>query len=116
MSYPTPMDVAEADDFAADDYCEDGCKVMGEHAVCSTSPSERLANICAALEEDLNESPFTREEWERLDAERVELLAANDGLAAEILHLRGLLREVLAADKYDWNMGLEDRVREACQP
>lgn len=85
MNYPTPMDVAEADDFAAaDDYCEDGCTVMGEHAVCNTSPSERLANICAALEEDLSESPFTREEWERLDAERLELLAVNDALALEV--------------------------------
>ncbi|CAK0777820.1 hypothetical protein CCP3SC15_580025 [Gammaproteobacteria bacterium] len=66
---------------------EDGCTVMGEHAVCSTSPSERLANICAALEEDLSESPFTREEWERLDAERLELLAAYDALAARLVEV-----------------------------
>lgn len=151
MSYPTPMDVAQAEDRDAD-----------------LSPSERLANICAALEEDLNESPFTREEWERMDAERLELLAANDGLAARLSELekeavtinngfnaavarmeqsetrlaalatrckeheqfrhqhrncdrlalenrklKALLSEVLAADKYDWNMGLEDRIREA---
>ena len=67
MSYPTPMDVAEAEDRDAD-----------------LSPSERLANICAALEEDLNESPFTREEWERMDAERLELLAANDALSTQL--------------------------------
>lgn len=67
MSHPTPMDVAEAEDRDAD-----------------LSPSEQLRNICAALTEDLNESPFTREEWERLDTERLELLAANDALAARL--------------------------------
>ena len=67
MSYPTPMDIAESEDRESD-----------------LSPSERLANICAALEEDLNESPFTREEWELLDAERLELLKANDALAARL--------------------------------
>lgn len=67
MSYPTPMDIAESEDREAD-----------------LSPSERLANIVEALEEDLDESPFTREEWNRLDAERLELLAANDALAAEV--------------------------------
>lgn len=67
MSYPTPMDVAESEDREA-----------------HLSPSERLANICSALEESLNESPFTREEWERLDAERIDLLAANEALASEL--------------------------------
>lgn len=67
MNYPTPMDIAESEDRESDLF-----------------PSERLANICAALEEDLNESPFTREEWDRLDAERLELLAANDALAARL--------------------------------
>lgn len=67
MSYPTPMDIAESEDRESD-----------------LSPSERLANLCTALEEDLNESPFTREEWDRLDAERLELLKANDALAARL--------------------------------
>lgn len=71
MNYPTPMDIAEHEDRDAD-----------------MSAVDRLANICAALEEDLNESPFTREEWERLDAERLELLKANDALAADNAALR----------------------------
>lgn len=76
MSYPTPMDVAESEDREA-----------------HLSPSERLANICSALEESLNESPFTREEWERLDAERLELLKANDALAADNAALRKRCKE-----------------------
>lgn len=54
MSYPTPMDIAEAED--------------------------RLSNILDGLEEHLSESPFSGEEWKRMDAERLELLAANEAL------------------------------------
>ncbi len=73
------------------------------------SPSEQLRNICAALEEDLNESPFTREEWDRLDAERLELLKANDSLAARLAEAEALLRE--AHDKHWPFMGdLADRI------
>lgn len=57
---------------------------LGAMKVKESSPSERLRNICAALEKDLNESPFTREEWERMDAERLELLAVNDALSLEV--------------------------------
>jgi hypothetical protein len=57
------------------------------------SASERLHNLCAALEQDLNESPFTREEWERMDAERLELLKANDSLRSRLAAAEGLLRE-----------------------
>lgn len=74
MSYPTPMDIAESEDRDAD-----------------LPPSERLANICAALEEDLSESPFTREEWTRLDTERRELLAANDALAEQLADAERIL-------------------------
>jgi len=35
------------------------------------SAVERLHNICNALSEQLAESPFTREEWDRIDAENV---------------------------------------------
>jgi hypothetical protein len=38
---------------------------------------------------------------------------AQSSVCDEIERLRGLLREVLAADRYDWNMGLEDRIKEA---
>ena len=58
MSYPTPMDIAESEDRDAD-----------------LPPSERLANICAALEEDLSESP----------------LAANDALAEQLADAERIL-------------------------
>jgi hypothetical protein len=54
MSYPTPMDVAEAEDKAAN-------------------------ALDAALD-----WPYSREVWDQIDAERVELLAANEALAAEL--------------------------------
>jgi hypothetical protein len=35
------------------------------------SATERLHNICDALSEQADESPYTREEWERIDAQTV---------------------------------------------
>lgn len=54
MSYPTPMDVAESEDSAAN-----------------------------ALDEALD-WPYSREAWDQVDAERVELLAANEALSARL--------------------------------
>ncbi len=54
MSHPTPMDVAEAEDKAAN-------------------------ALDAALD-----WPYSREVWDQIDAERVELLAANDALSAQL--------------------------------
>ena len=54
MSYPTPMDVAEGEDTAAD-------------------------ALDAALD-----WPYSREVWDQVDAERLELLAANEALAVEL--------------------------------
>lgn len=62
MNYPTPMDVAEAEDSAAD-----------------------------ALDEAL-EWPYSREVWDQIDAERVELLAANEALAARLAEAERVLR------------------------
>lgn len=36
-------------------------------------PRTRLHNLCEALQEDLDKSPYTREEWEQVDREIVEL-------------------------------------------
>lgn len=91
MNYPTPMDVAESEDREAD-----------------LSPSEQLRNICTALAEDLDNSPFTREEWVKLDADRLELIAANYAFASENERLRELLRETerllesCTAAEYAW--------------
>ena len=38
----------------------------------ATSPTTRLHNLCDGLSEDADESPFTREEWERIDKQTVE--------------------------------------------
>ncbi len=54
MSYPTPMDIAEAEDAAIN-----------------------------ALDTELD-WPYSREVWDQIDAERRELLAANEALAAEL--------------------------------
>lgn len=35
--------------------------------------SQRFHNLCAALEEQAKESPFTREEWELVDKETAKL-------------------------------------------
>jgi heme oxygenase len=39
------------------------------------SATDRLHNICDALSEQADESPFTREEWDRIDAQTVAHLA-----------------------------------------
>ncbi len=52
----------------------------------SGSASDRLHNICEALSEDMNESPFTREEWDRIDAE-------NAALRKEIKELRAAMEK-----------------------
>lgn len=58
------------------------------------SASQRLHNICDALNEQANESPFTREEWERVDKQTVEHLARIRELEAEVSTLREHLAEV----------------------
>lgn len=45
------------------------------------SATERLHNICDALSEQADESPFTREEWERIDKQTV----AVEGAARALL-------------------------------
>lgn len=55
MSYPTPMDISEAEDRAV-----------------------------GALDEAL-EQPYSREVWAQIDAERLELLAANDCLSKRLV-------------------------------
>ena len=97
MSYPTPMDIAQAEDRDAD-----------------LSPSERLANICAALDMEQSETRLAALATRCKEHEQFRHQHRNcDRLALENRKLKALLREVLAADKYDWNMGLEDRIKEA---
>lgn len=105
MSYPTPMDVAEADDFAADDYCEDGCMLMGSHNVCDTAKSADAA--ANALDAALD-WPYSREAWDQIDAERLELLAVNDALALEVermtAHAKMFADQLAALQNAAWDV------------
>lgn len=57
------------------------------------SASQRLHNICDALSEQADESPFTKEEWERVDKEAVAAQARIRELEAEVSTLRDHLAE-----------------------
>jgi len=48
-----------------------------------TSATHRLHNLCDGLAEDADQSPFTREEWDRIDR--------------QTLHMRKQLREIADA-------------------
>ena len=50
----------------------------------SGSASDRLHNICAAVEAEAGSSVFSREEWDRIDAENVALRAALRGLQSRL--------------------------------
>jgi uncharacterized coiled-coil DUF342 family protein len=58
------------------------------------SAVQRLHNICDALSEQADESPFTREEWERIDKQTVEDQKRIRELEAEVSTLREHLAEV----------------------
>ena len=57
----------------------------------SGSASDRLHNLCEGISRDADGSEWSREEWERLDAEMLALKAANKALTAE----RDALRQQL---------------------
>lgn len=57
------------------------------------SASQRLHNICDALSDHLDESPFTREEWDAVDKETVRLQNRVKELEAEVSTLRDHLAE-----------------------
>jgi hypothetical protein len=58
------------------------------------SAVQRLHNICDALREQADESPFTREEWDRVDKQTVEQQQRIRELEAEVSTLREHLAEV----------------------
>lgn len=60
-----------------------------------TSATHRLHNLCDGLAEDADKSPFTREEWDRVDRQTVRLQYA----------LRGLIDAVrnIEIDKAPWD-------------
>jgi hypothetical protein len=47
------------------------------------SASDRLHNICRALEDECDGSAFSREEWDRIDAENTSLTVENNSLRAD---------------------------------
>jgi uncharacterized small protein (DUF1192 family) len=60
----------------------------------SGSASERLHNLCEGIAKDADGSEWSREEWERLDAEMLELKKDNKRLTAERDALRAKLASV----------------------
>jgi hypothetical protein len=52
------------------------------------SASDRLHRICDALSEQADKSPFTREEWERIDKETARLKAALDDARSGLEYIR----------------------------
>lgn len=58
------------------------------------SATQRLHNICDALSEQMDESAFSREEWDRVDRQTVDLQNRNRELEAEVSSLREHLAEV----------------------
>lgn len=58
------------------------------------SAVQRLHNICDAMSEHADDSPFTREEWERVDKTAVEQQNRIRSLEAEVSTLRDHLAEV----------------------
>lgn len=55
-------------------------ELLAEREARKGDASARLHNLCAALERDLDESPFTQEEWSRMDGEIIECRNAYDEL------------------------------------
>ena len=70
----------------------------------TAAASTQLRNICAALSEQAGESPFTREEWERVDKQTAVHIV-------EIARLKGALKQILGWREIDRNT-LGDRLRE----
>lgn len=58
------------------------------------SATERLHNICDALNEQADESPFTREEWERIDKETARMQKELGKLRSQVDRLDGLWKLV----------------------
>lgn len=99
MSYPIPMDIAESEDRAANE-------------------------LDAALD-----WPYSREVWDQIDAERLELMAANEALAdknSSLLATNYNLRKerdrltdrLLEAERVcvqwcEWNEGLRNQLADA---
>jgi len=69
------------------------------------SATERLHNLCDALSEQADESPFTREEWDAIDRQTVRLTNA----------LRGMIEAVrsIEIDKVSWDTSIAQPLQNA---
>lgn len=66
--------------------------------------SERLHNICDALSEQADESPFTREEWERVDKQTVALQKS----LREAIHLAEIGDITEETEAHGWGAWLKE--------
>jgi hypothetical protein len=62
-------------------------------------PSTRLHNLCEAIAEEADGSEFSREEWERIDAENVKLRASKADLLAALTMLLDEYHGVIDPDR-----------------
>lgn len=63
-----------------------------EHRCDCVSPAKKLDRIVAHLEGQAAESPFTREEWDRVDKRAVELESENKELRSKLDQILSLAR------------------------
>lgn len=74
----------------------------------------RLHNLCEALEERADESPFTREEWDRIDKENVRLQQERDEARAAEAAYRRHADTLYVQPLLEWGSGLDEAGIEAC--
>lgn len=62
------------------------------------TPTEKLNNIAEMLLEQADESPFTQEEWDRIDKENVKLTFENNELKRKMKFVHGFVSEIYAVE------------------
>jgi len=60
--------------------------------------TQKLNNLVDALAEDADESPFTQEEWDRIDKENVKLTFQNNELHKKLEYILGFASEIYAVE------------------
>ena len=86
--YKCPDDLAQDRADVAAALREQGAEIGRLKGRNADDPVARLHNICDALKDDAAESPFSKDEWNRMDAENVRLTKEIAALKAEVERLR----------------------------
>ena len=62
------------------------------------TPAQKLKNLVDALKEDADGSPFTQEEWDRIDKENLRLAFQNNELHKKLKYILGFASEIYAVE------------------